>query len=154
MLFPYVSFVLEVVGACLLAVVIVYVAILNRRLSALRADKAHLQQLIVSFNESTSRAEAGIGRMRASAEEAAGLIQTRVGDARQLHEDLAYMVERATGAADRLENAIGTGRAGRSDAGRTDNDDTVAPIRPPNGQMRAAESVEKAGLWRSLKGLR
>ena len=154
MLFPHFSFVLDVVGACLLAVVIVYAAILNRRLAALRADKAHLQQLIASFNESTSRAEAGVGRLRAGAEQAAGLIQGRIGEARQLHDDLSYMVERATSAAERLEAAIGDGRTGRPGAGSRRTEGGVAPLKVVNDQADAPGAGRQGALRRALKGLR
>ena len=50
MLFPHVSFVLEVIGACLLLVMIIYAVQLNRRLARLQADKAYLQKMIVHFN--------------------------------------------------------------------------------------------------------
>lgn len=154
MLFSHLSFVLEVVGACLLVVVIVYTALLNRRLSGLRADKAHLQQLIASFNESTNRAEAGVGRLRVGAEEAAGLIQTRIGEARQLHEDLAYMVERATSAAERLETAIDGGRGGRTGNEPRKNDNPLGPMKAANFQAGASGHGKTADLWRSLKGVR
>ena len=57
MLFPHLSFVVEVIGACLLLVMILYAVQLNRRLALLKADKAHLQKLITSFNQSTERAD-------------------------------------------------------------------------------------------------
>ncbi len=62
MSFPHVSFVLEVIGACLLLVMIIYAIQLNRRLSGLQSDKAYLQKLIMGFNEATES-----GRKQASA---------------------------------------------------------------------------------------
>jgi hypothetical protein len=76
MSFPHVSFVLEVMGACLLLVMIIYAVQLNRRLSRLQADKAYLQKMIVSFNQATERAESSVNRLRAAAIEANDALQT------------------------------------------------------------------------------
>jgi len=70
MLFPHVSFVLEVMGAGVLLVMIIYAIQLNRRLSLLQVDKAYLQKMIMSFNQATERAEVSINRLRSAAIEA------------------------------------------------------------------------------------
>jgi hypothetical protein len=62
MAFPHVSFVLEVIGAGLLLVMIIYAIQLNRRLAGLQADKAYLQKVIAGFNQATERAESSINR--------------------------------------------------------------------------------------------
>ena len=111
MLFPHLSFVMEVIGACLLLVMIVYAVQLNRRLALLKADKAQLQKLIASFNDSTARAEAGVVKLRAGATEANEALQASINQAKQLSDDLAFMIDRAGGVADRLEGSIGAGRS-------------------------------------------
>ena len=51
MLSPEFSFFLELLGATLLVVMIVYAVRLNRRLSTLQEDKAEFERLLVSFTE-------------------------------------------------------------------------------------------------------
>src|SRR3546814_4555092 len=62
MLFPGLSLTIEAIGAVLLAVVIFYAVRLNRLLATLKADKAELESLVATFNQSTSRAEANVAR--------------------------------------------------------------------------------------------
>ena len=138
MLFPHFSIVLEVIGACLLLVMIVYAVQLNRRLSRLQADKAHLQKLIVSFNQSTERAEASVLKLRAGATEAAESLQVNITKANQLRDDLAFMVDRANTLADRLESAIGAGRARAAPQQRRVAPEAAAAIHAATSTVREA----------------
>ena len=153
MLFPHLTFVVEVIGACLLLVMIIYAVQLNRRLALLKADKAQLQKLIASFDESTIRAEASVTKLRNGAMEANESLQANMMQAKQLCDDLAFMIDRAGGVADRLENSIGAGRTetrSRSAAG-------IAGLRP-NGSVSGNDvrekSRSKAALKRALEGIR
>lgn len=153
MLFPHLTFVIEVIGACLLLVMIIYAVQLNRRLALLKADKAQLQKLIANFNESTIRAEASVAKLRNGAMEANESLQANMMQAKQLCDDLAFMIDRAGAVADRLENSIGAGRVetrSRSAAG-------IAGSRP-NGPVAGSDvrekSRSKAALKRALEGIR
>ena len=106
MLFPQLTLVLEIVGAALLVVMIVYAVRLNRRLSTLQEDKAEFERLLISFTDSTSRAETSVARLKASATDAAQSLQESVTRAQALRDDLAFMVDRADELANRLEGAI------------------------------------------------
>ena len=152
MLFAQASFVLEVIGAGLLLVMIIYAIQLNRRLSRLQADKAYLQKLIIGFNEATDRAEASIGRLRTTALEANNSLQANTRLAKELRNDLSFLIDRAESMANRLESSIGNGRA-----------ETVAP--PLSAEISAFRSVRggkdtgasshtKAALSRALAGIR
>lgn len=159
MLFPHLSFVLEVVGACLLFVMIVYAVQLNRRLSALRSDKANLEKLIATFNASTERAEASVAKLRAGTTASAESLKESMAQAKQLRDDLAFMIDRAGHVADRLEQSIG---AGRGDAARRPVHNTNKPpngLRPANASRPAPQpaperSGNKAELLRALAGIR
>ena len=59
---------LDIVMALLLVATIVFAAILNTRLNALRRNKDQLGRLIGNFNEATLRAESGIPKLRKAAE--------------------------------------------------------------------------------------
>ena len=75
--------------AFLLVVTIFYAAKLNRRLRALRADKAELQALVQSLAEASQSAEAGVMGLKAGAEEIGRLLAKKARDAQALREDLA-----------------------------------------------------------------
>jgi len=160
MLFPHLSFVVEVIGACLLLVMILYAVQLNRRLALLKADKAHLQKLITHFNQSTERAEASVSKLRSGTLEANESLQASISQAKQLCDDLAFMIDRAGGVADRLEGSIGAGRGDRT-AGRTfgpganDQGVGVTGMRPANrGRDMSDSGRKKAALLRALDGIR
>ena len=96
--------------AFLLVVTIFYAAKLNRKLSALRADKTELQALVQSLAEASQSAEAGVMGLKAGAEEIGRLLAKKMQDAQSLREDLAYMIDRGGIVADRLEGSLRTRR--------------------------------------------
>lgn len=159
MLFPHVSFILEVMGACLLLVMIIYAVQLNRRLARLQADKAYLQKMIVNFNQATERAEASVNRLRAAAIEASDALQTNTNAAKELRSDLSFLIDRAELMADRLETSVGNGRA--KSAGQPTASAEISAFRPANRTREAAAPAPaqaptpaKAALSRALAGLR
>jgi Domain of unknown function (DUF6468) len=153
MLFPHVSFVLEVMGAGLLLVMIIYAIQLNRRLALLQADKAYLQKMIMSFNQATERAEASINRLRSAAIEANESLQVNTKLAKELRSDLSFLIDRAEGMADRLEGSIGASRS--QDAAKPAPSAEISAFRPANrGGAAPAASPAKTALSRALAGLR
>ena len=110
MLSPEFSFFLELLGATLLVVMIVYAVRLNRRLSTLQEDKAEFERLLVSFTESTTRAETSVARLKVSATDTAQSLQEIVTRAQALRDDLGFMVERADGGSTRSGNSRSTTR--------------------------------------------
>ena len=68
-----ISLFLDVIVAALLVATIVYAAMLNRRLTGLRSNKAELEALIHSFGEACARAEAGVKTLRSATDEATRL---------------------------------------------------------------------------------
>jgi hypothetical protein len=108
-----VTVLLDLLVAGLLATAIAYCVLLNRRLGALRADKAQLEETVRSLAEVSLRAEGGIARLRETAEELGRGLHQKIEAGQALREDLTYMVDRAAGLADRLEGTI---RARRDDA--------------------------------------
>ena len=153
MLFPHVSFVLEVMGACLMLVMIIYAVQLNRRLSQLQADKAYLQKMIMSFNQATERAEASINRLRTAALEASDSLQVNTKLAKELRSDLSFLIDRAEDMADRLEGSIGASRS--QGAAKPAPTAEISAFRPANrGGASPAASPAKSALSRALAGLR
>jgi DNA repair exonuclease SbcCD ATPase subunit len=100
------TLILDVVLIAFLAVTIGYAVALNRKLTGLRRHKTELQQLAAAFTQATQKAEDSIGRVATGTE----ALQERVGKAQTLRDDLAFLIDRANSAADRLEDAIRTAR--------------------------------------------
>ncbi|CCG06831.1 DUF6468 domain-containing protein [Pararhodospirillum photometricum] len=107
---------LDAVITVLLAVFIGYAILLSRQLKDLRRNRDEMARIITTFNEATARAEAGIPRLRKTAEEAGRTLEESVAKARALRDDLAYMVERADGMAARLESSVRSARGGEGKA--------------------------------------
>lgn len=105
------DWVLELVLVGLLAITLVHAIRLERALGTLRSDRAALGEAISGFDTSTRQAELGLGRMQATATEAAELIGKRVDTASSLRDDLAFLTERGEALADRLESLVRAGKA-------------------------------------------
>ncbi|HZB91112.1 MAG TPA: DUF6468 domain-containing protein [Stellaceae bacterium] len=126
--------------AILLVFTLFYVARLNRRLGALRADKAALQTLVHSLTQASQSAEAGIRGLRSAAEEAGRELQKKLQEAQSLRDDLAYMIDRGGGVADRMESQLRSRREeprGEAPRGRP-----AEPLRAPAPEPRRAPQPE------------
>ena len=95
---------LNIVVICLLIPTIVFAVILNKRLEVLRSSRNDLGRLIEAFNEATTRAEAGIPRLKQAADSTGGALKDQIQKAQTLRDDLAFMIERAENALTRLES--------------------------------------------------
>jgi hypothetical protein len=87
-------------------VTIGYAVVLNRKLTALRRNKSELDRLTATFTQATLKAEDSIGRVMTGSE----ALQERVNKAHGLRDDLAFLIDRANSAADRLEDAVRSAR--------------------------------------------
>ncbi len=161
MLFPQLSLFLEVIGATLLAVMIVYAIRLNRRLSTLQEDKAEFERLLLSFTDSTTRAESSVARLKVSATDTAHSLQESVTRAQALRDDLAFMVDRADELANRLENGIRDARpeqARRGGAAQnvTSGEKVSAEPREPAPEKNedSGQRKTKSDLLKALEGMR
>ena len=108
--FSSVGFFLDIFVAGLLVATIVYGSILNRKLSALRSNKAELDVLIQSFNDACMRAESGVRSLRTATDEAQRL-QQYLSRGQVLRDDISYLIDRGTGLADRLEGNVRSARS-------------------------------------------
>ena len=161
MLFPQLTLVLEIVGAALLVVMIVYAVRLNRRLSTLQQDKAEFERLLMSFTDSTSRAETSVARLKASATDTAQSLQESVTRAQALRDDLAFMVDRADELANRLEGAIrearpeSPARAAGGQAATSGEKVNAEAVQPePSSKEEPGQRKTKSDLLKALEGMR
>jgi len=102
--------IIDIIVIALLLPTIAIAVVLNRRLAALRSNKAELDSLIQSFNDSCARAEAGVRSLRSATDEATRL-QAYLQRSQTLRDDLSYLLDRGTSLADRLEGGVRTARS-------------------------------------------
>lgn len=126
--------VLDLMLAGLLAAVIVYAVILNRKLAALRQGKEELRALITDFVTASESARAGMAEMRHAAENVGRDLDGMMDDAKALREDLSFLIERGSAVADRMEGDV---RASRTAVG-------PAPVREPARAERPAKPARIA----------
>jgi hypothetical protein len=111
-----------------------------------------LHKLIMGFNEATERAESSVGRLRLAAMEANDALQANTKAAKDLRNDLSFLIERAESTADRLENSIASGRTESAVPNRTADISAFRAVR--GGKDTGNASHTKAALSRALAGLR
>jgi hypothetical protein len=105
-----ISIVLDVLVAGLLIATIAYAAVLDRRIRQLRSTRAELETMVVGFNTATARAESAIGDLKMGTEAGSRELKPLMANARQIADDLTFLVERGNELADRLEFGVGAAR--------------------------------------------
>lgn len=91
---PPMEWMLEIVLVGMLGVTLFHAVRLERALGVLKRDRATLEALIASFNDSTRQAEQGIERLRAPADGAGRQIARQAEAATAPKDDLGYLTER------------------------------------------------------------
>lgn len=130
---PDISLILDGAMIILLLVTIGFAITLNRRLARLRHSKQDMERLIAELSRACSRAEAAIQQLRRASEEGGRKLREAVASAETLRQDLAFLNERGTVLADRLEDAVRTARDGPREA----------PAPRPAGVQSLAEAVHQ-----------
>lgn len=121
---------LDIAFAVLLVITIGYAIVLNRKLGNLRLHKEELQRLAATFNQSTARADDSIQRLKGTTD----VLQKNIEKAQSLRDDLTFLIDRGTLAADRLEDGV------RSARNKPENAQKASPNRP----VEAVETISKA----------
>lgn len=103
-----VSLIVDIAVAVLLVITIGYAITLNKRLMRLRKDKKDLENLARTFGESTMRAEENINQLRTIAQ----ALDIQMERAQSLRDDIAFLSDRGSSAADRLEELVREARDG------------------------------------------
>lgn len=103
---------LNILLVLLLLPTVVYVALLQRRLSSLRADREAVEMVIERMNEATRRAEASLKGIRQAAEQAKVTLDEPVTRAQALRDELMFLVQRADAAGERLAGGLSSDGGG------------------------------------------
>lgn len=114
---------LDIAFAVLLVTTIGYAIVLNRKLGNLRQHKEELERLAMTFSQATVRAEDGVQRLKSSTEQ----MQKSIDKAQGLRDDLAFLIDRGSLAADRLEEGV---RGTRSQMPETKPSAPRSPVEP------------------------
>jgi enamine deaminase RidA (YjgF/YER057c/UK114 family) len=126
----------------LLALAIPFAWRLERQITALRREGAALEDGAAGVARATEAAEAALGRLRATAEQAGRSVAERVAVAEPLRDDLRFLTERAEVLADRLDGLVRTARPPSAEA-------TAAAPAAPAAALRSEAERE---LLRALRG--
>ena len=132
--FTSVGFIIDVIGSVLLAAVIYYTIRLNQHFQMLQKNRAELARQLSGFAHSTERAEAAIQQVQQSTKESAQQMEDLLQRAEMLKSDLGFLVDRASGTADRLEQGVRRERDKPSEASSTRgrrNTRTRQPVAAP-----------------------
>lgn len=135
------SIILDIVVAGLLVATIAYATILDRRIRQLRSARAEIETMVVGFNTATARAESAIGDLKEGTEAGARELKPLMATARQIADDLQFLVERGNELADRLDVGVGAARAAAPKGG------LKPPARPsaPKATPIVLDKAERAG---------
>jgi hypothetical protein len=98
------QWVLEIALVGLLAATLFHALRLERALGVVKRDRADLETLVRSFNESTRQAESGVEKLRNAADGAGRHISRQIETAAALKDDLSHLVERGERLADRMDS--------------------------------------------------
>ena len=99
--------ILEGVVAILLLATVVYCAMLDRRLKALRSGQDGLRQLIADLQAVTEQARAGIGGLKQASDVIGRDLDDKLTQGQALAEELKLMVDAGDRIADRLSRVAG-----------------------------------------------
>ncbi|MGY8992357.1 MAG: DUF6468 domain-containing protein [Rhodospirillales bacterium] len=96
------SLALDVLVSGLLLVTICYAMVLNKKIGTLRRDKSDLEKMAASFTTATQKADKSLKNLKATAEN----LGDRIEKAQALRDDLMFLTERGSTAADKLEDLV------------------------------------------------
>jgi hypothetical protein len=97
----------EIIVALLLAAVIVYCAILDKRLAVVRSGQDALRELLTQLSSATAKAERAVVDLRMAADASGADLSEKVRLARPLADELAILIESGSAVAGRLERSRG-----------------------------------------------
>ena len=123
---------IDVLVAVLLAVTIFYAVVLNRRLGQLRTSRADFEKLVTEFSSAAVRTEKSIAALQESSGDRQADLQSEIDRAKALRDELAFMLDRGDGLAEKLGGLIRSGRQA-SQMTSVAGEDTSAPARGLGG---------------------
>jgi len=148
---PAMQWALDILLIVLLVATLFHAIRLERALGVLKRDRAVLEELVATFNDSTRQAETGIERLRAAADGAGRQVGRQIDAAKALKDDIAFLGERGERLADRLDTLI---RAARPLAAETPRQGATPDNPPAETEMPGMPRVRSQAERDLLKALR
>lgn len=134
----YLSLIIDLVVAGLLVATIIYASVLNRKLATLRSSKQEMESLAGRLVESTQHAERALADLKSAANDTGDQLERRVAEARNLVDDLRFLVDKGSGLADRLASDIDKSR--QTGRGKTGADNKKSQQGQAGGRQKASAS--------------
>lgn len=103
---PDIGLILDAVVAALLVATIVYCVVLYRQLSRVRSAQEEMRGLIASFDNATSRAQAGIIELKRTNDEIVDALRKEMNKGRVLADELSILTESGDRLASRIEGGL------------------------------------------------
>lgn len=141
---------LDFIVAGLLGTTIFFCLKLNRRIRVLQDSKSELAELIRQFDESTQLATYSINEIHKASKKINENMQARLDKANYLADDLAFMIEKGSKLADRMEGGISASRGGATPAARAARS---APAPEPAAEPSAESPAAPPRNERSARGI-
>jgi len=150
--------------ALLLAITLIFVARLSRRIAELRRERVHFDAAIERFAGATVEAQKAMAELRQLAAGEGRVLQDQVKKGAAIADDLEFLIGRATSAADRLETVIGHSRQveprqaeprkvepRKSDARPSEMRQSAAPVKE-TPRMNPRDLTKVTPLARAIEG--
>jgi hypothetical protein len=137
------SFLLDAVLVGLLTATIIYAVILDRRLRTFRNAREEMQSLLAHFTAATIQAQSNMTSLREASQTTSVELNDQLNRGKALRDDLAFLVDRGTSLADRLEGGISAARG----AAKTSDG-------PRGPAVRLAEAVNREAADTRAPGAR
>jgi len=145
--------------ALLLAVTLLFVQRLSRRIAELRRERVHFDAAIGRFAGATAEAQKAMAELRQLAAGEGRVLQDQVKKGAAIADDLEFLIGRATSAADRLETVIGHSRqvescqaeARKNGARPAEPSESAAPAKE-TPRMSPRDLTKAAPLARAIEG--
>lgn len=147
------DFGINMVMVMLLAATIFYCWLLNKRIQVLQDSKSDLAKLLNQFDHSTLKATESIAALQVASKKIGETIQARIEKANYVMDDLNYMVERASKAADQMEAGIAIARQKDKLAKHSVNEPEQEPavVKLPSASTNNSQYIAKTKPISSLQ---
>ncbi len=136
------EWIIELILVAMLAATLFHAVRLERALGVLKRDRKTLEALVAGFNASTTQAENGIERLRATADGAGRQIARQAEAAIALKDDLAFLMERGERLADRMDTLVRSARPLVNDAAPQPVSSMFLPSVPDAAEPARPDPVE------------
>ena len=144
---------LDAVVILLLLATIGYAAVLNRRLTRLRAARDDMEALLKDFGEAGAKAQQALAALHGEGQATAAKLDGLIERAKTLSDDLVFLIDRGGRLADGLA-ASEAAAPGRKPAAKRPTRPAPVAAGGPQRERGVEAGESAAALFKSLQGMR